>query len=32
MDTAPERRDYVRSYVHDFLEWYFPYPSSFERA
>ncbi|MER6821891.1 stealth family protein [Streptomyces cellulosae] len=32
VDTAPERRDYVRSYVHDFLEWYFPYPSSFERT
>ncbi|MEV5415045.1 stealth family protein [Streptomyces albogriseolus] len=32
VDTAPERREYVRSYVHDFLEWYFPYPSSFERA
>ncbi|MEQ8143879.1 stealth family protein [Streptomyces sp. OP7] len=31
VDTAPERREYVRGYVHDFLEWYFPYPSSFER-
>ncbi|MFZ4180635.1 stealth family protein, partial [Streptomyces pseudogriseolus] len=31
VDTAPERREYVRAYVHDFLEWYFPYPSSFER-
>ncbi|MGW4103848.1 stealth family protein [Streptomyces sp. NPDC004976] len=31
VDTEPSRRDYVRDYVRDFLEWYFPYPSDFER-
>ncbi|MBT3154360.1 Stealth CR1 domain-containing protein, partial [Streptomyces sp. CHD11] len=32
VDTEPNRREYVRAYVRDFLDWYFPCPSSFERA
>ncbi|WP_338105940.1 stealth family protein [Streptomyces coelicoflavus] len=31
VDTEPSRREFVRGYVRDFLEWYFPYPSAFER-
>ncbi|MFB7327060.1 stealth family protein, partial [Streptomyces sp. NPDC056190] len=31
VDMEPSRREFVRAYVRDFLEWYFPCPSRFER-